>query len=146
MHRFHLPPEQCRGPILWLKDREAHHATHVLRVRPGETVTVLDGAGNEFLCQAGKAANEGLPLNVSEKRTAPPLPCQLTLLQAIPRGKIIESIIQRSTELGAARIVPLLSERVVTQLDDGNAENKRQKWQQVAVEAIKQCGSPWLPQ
>ena len=51
MHRFHLPPDQCREPILSLAGREAHHALHVLRVRRGESVAVLDGAGREFLCE-----------------------------------------------------------------------------------------------
>jgi len=63
----------------------------------------------------------------------------------VPKGKIIESIIQKSVELGARRIVPILSERVMTQLDGDDAEKKRDKWQQVAVEAIKQCGAAWLP-
>ena len=67
------------------------------------------------------------------------------LLQAVPKGKIIESIIQKAVELGARRIVPLLTERVVTHLDGEDAGNKRDKWQQVAVEAIKQCGAAWLP-
>ena len=58
---------------------------------------------------------------------------------------ILESIIQKATELGVARIVPILSERVVTHLDQESAESKAVKWQQVAIEAIKQCGSPWLP-
>ena len=63
----------------------------------------------------------------------------------MPKGKIIESIIQKAVELGVRRIVPLLTERVVTHLDDGDAENKRDKWQTVAIEAIKQCGATWLP-
>jgi 16S rRNA (uracil1498-N3)-methyltransferase len=67
------------------------------------------------------------------------------LLVAVPKGKIIEDIIQKAVELGANRIVPLLTERVVTQLDDDGAKAKREKWQQVAVEAIKQCGATWLP-
>ncbi|MGH7990382.1 MAG: RsmE family RNA methyltransferase, partial [Limisphaerales bacterium] len=72
-------------------------------------------------------------------------PCSITLLVGIPKGKIIESIIQKSVELGAQRIVPILSERVVAQLDGESAEHKREKWQQVAIEAIKQCGAAWLP-
>jgi 16S rRNA (uracil1498-N3)-methyltransferase len=64
---------------------------------------------------------------------------------AIPKGKIIEDVIQKAVELGAQRIVPLLTERVVTQLDAGQAEQKREKWQQVAIEATKQCGAAWLP-
>jgi 16S rRNA (uracil1498-N3)-methyltransferase len=82
---------------------------------------------------------------VSLKNFTPPPPCSITLLQAVPRGKIIESIIQKAVELGARRIVPLLTERVVTHLDDEDAGNKSDKWQQVAVEAIKQCGAAWLP-
>jgi 16S rRNA (uracil1498-N3)-methyltransferase len=66
-------------------------------------------------------------------------------LQAVPKGKLIESIIQKATELGVSRIVPILSERVLTHLDQEDGAQKAEKWQQVAIEAIKQCGSRWLP-
>jgi len=145
MHRFHLPPASCREDLLRLDGREAHHALHVLRIRHGERVTVLDGAGNEFFCDVESATKNSLGLAVKEKKFTPAPPCPLTLLVAVPKGKIIESIIQKSVELGAHRIVPLLTERVVTQLDGDGAEAKREKWQTVAIEAIKQCGAPWLP-
>ena len=145
MHRFYLPPENCRGTPLRLDGREAHHALHVLRLKRGERVTVLDGAGNEFLCDVENAAKDSLTLAVKEKKTTPAPACSLTLLVAIPKGKIIEGIIQKAVELGVNRIVPLLTERVVTQLDDDGAEGKREKWQGVAIEAIKQCGAAWLP-
>jgi 16S rRNA (uracil1498-N3)-methyltransferase len=64
----------------------------------------------------------------------------------IPKGKIIESIIQESVELGARRVVPLLTERVVTRLGERSREHKREQWRQVAIEAIKQCGAAWLPE
>ena len=145
MHRFYLPPESCRGPVLRLDKREAHHALHVLRLHRGDSVTVLDGAGHEFLCAVDAAAKDLLTLTVSEKKSARALPCSLTLLVAIPKGKIIEDIIQKSVELGVQRVVPLITERVVSQLDAVGAEAKREKWQQVAIEAIKQCGAAWLP-
>ena len=145
MHRFYLPPECCAGNVLRLNGREAHHALHVLRLKRGDAVTVLDGAGNEFSCEVESSARDSLALAVKEKKSTPPLPCAITLLQAVPKGKIIESIIQKSVELGTRRIVPILSERVVTQLDSDDAEKKRDKWQQVAIEAIKQCGAAWLP-
>jgi 16S rRNA (uracil1498-N3)-methyltransferase len=63
----------------------------------------------------------------------------------VPKGKIIESIIQKAVELGVRRIVPLLTKRVVTQLGGKDRANKRNKWQQVAIESIKQCGAAWLP-
>ncbi|MDR3459368.1 MAG: RsmE family RNA methyltransferase [Verrucomicrobiae bacterium] len=145
MHRFYLPPESCRGESLRLDGREAHHALHVLRLKRGESVTVLDGAGNEFHCDVREAAKQFLVLEIKAKKSSSPPVCAITLLVAVPKGKIIEGIIQKAVELGAGRIVPLLTERVVTQLDDDGAEGKREKWQQVAIEAVKQCGAVWLP-
>ncbi len=146
MHRFFLPPDQCRGESLRLAGREAHHALHVLRVKRGERVTVLDGAGGEYLCDVANTSKDSLTLTVHTRKTHPQLACPVTLLVAIPKGKLIESIIQKAVELGAAHIVPLLTDRVITQLDDDGAEAKREKWQHVAIEAVKQCGAAWLPQ
>jgi 16S rRNA (uracil1498-N3)-methyltransferase len=145
MHRFYLPPENCHGDLLRLDGREAHHALHVLRLKRGERVTVLNGAGGELLCDVSEAAKNFLSLAVKEKKFTPPPDCAITLLVGIPKGKIIESIIQKSVELGAQKIVPLLTARTVTQLDGDDAGDKREKWQQVAIEAIKQCGASWLP-
>lgn len=145
MHRFYLPPAECGGGSILLQGREAHHALHVLRLRPGENVTVLDGAGREHRCRVSGREQDALRLQVEEVLAAPPRPFAITLLQAVPKGKIIEDIIQKATELGVARIVPILSERVVTQVDAETAEGKGVKWQTVAVEAIKQSGNPWLP-
>ena len=145
MHRFYLQPKCCRGQALKLDGREAHHALHVLRLKHGDRVTVLDGVGRSLLCEVENTAKDSLTLMVREMVSTPAPPCPITLLVAIPKGKIIEDIIQKAVELGVQRIVPLLTERVVTHLDEAGAEAKREKWQQVAVEAIKQCGAAWLP-
>jgi 16S rRNA (uracil1498-N3)-methyltransferase len=145
MHRFYLPPELSQKEELFLTGSEAHHALHVIRVRRGQSVTVLDGVGQQLLCDVQESDRDKVRLCVRERKTAAPPPCRITLLQAIPKGKLFESIIQKGTELGAARIVPLLSERVVVQLNKKEAQRKAAKWQAVAVEAIKQCGAPWLP-
>ena len=146
MHRFHLPPSQCHDSSLTLTADEAHHGLHVFRLKHGERVVVLDGAGHEFLCETRELTRDTIKLAVMQKSFIPPLPYQVTLVQAIPKGKIIESIIQKATELGAARVVPLLSERVATHLDEEASEHKVEKWRLIAIESIKQCGSPWLPQ
>ncbi len=145
MHRFHLSPSDCRGERLTLAGAEAHHALRVLRVQDGERVTVLDGAGTVLNCEVTGRTRDTLALRVRERNSAAPLPCAITLLVGVPKGKIIESIIQKATELGVARVVPLLSERVITQLDADGVDAKAGKWQHIAMEAIKQCGSPWLP-
>jgi 16S rRNA (uracil1498-N3)-methyltransferase len=145
MHRFYLPPAECKSGPLTLAGREAHHALHVLRARPGDPVTVLDGAGREFLCRVEKFDRDKVQLAVVDTTLIPAPLCRITLLQAVPKGKIIESIIQKATELGVERIVPLLTERVVVELDEKNVERKAEKWQHAAIEAIKQCGAAWLP-
>lgn len=145
MHRFYLPPSDCSSSTLLLKGAEAHHASRVLRVRPGERVTVLDGAGGEFHCDVEEVTKREVTLRVAERRGHPALLWSVTLFLAIPKGKIIESVIEKATELGAARIVPLLTDRVTTRLDAEDAAEKGGKWQRVAVEAIKQCGAAWLP-
>ncbi|HEY1661754.1 MAG TPA: RsmE family RNA methyltransferase [Verrucomicrobiae bacterium] len=146
MHRFHLAPGDCNGNVLRLTKGEAHHALRVLRLKPGDAAMVLDGAGREFLCVVEAAGQGSVSLRVAGTNSLPAPACSITLLVGIPKGKIIESIIQKSVELGARKIVPLLTERVVTHLDGESAEHKREKWQLTAIEAIKQCGAAWLPE
>lgn len=129
-----------------LTAREAHHALHVVRLRRGERVAVLDGAGHEYLCDVREASREYVTLAVLHKSQVPPLPYHVTLLQAMTKGKAFENIVQKVTELGAFRLVPLLSERVVSQPDEDAAANKVEKWRLIAIDSTKQCGSAWLPQ
>lgn len=145
MHRFYLAPADCQGTKLSLRDREAHHALHVLRLRRGERVEVLNGEGQILDCVVAEPGHDRLELSVHDRRSVPPLPCQITLAQAIPKGKLFDAIIQKATELGVFRIVPLVTERVVGKIDANLEDRKLEKWKSVAIEAIKQCGSAWLP-
>lgn len=146
MHRFYLPDATGQPGTLSLQGSEAHHALNVLRIRTGEQVTVLDGKGREYLCEVKKSSRQTLELSIVQTKQHPPPPCRITLLQAVPKGKLIETIIQKATELGAARVVPLLTERVILHVDEKDARKKAEKWQAAAVEAIKQCGAPYLPE
>lgn len=146
MPRFYLSPEHSQTSVLTLTGREAHHAVHVLRLALGERVMVLNGAGQELRCEVLSVGRDTVQLAVRERNHLPPLPCQITLLQAIPKAKLIEDIIEKAVELGVHRIVPLFTERVVMQLNATSAEAKAAKWRLTAIEAIKQSGNPWLPQ
>ena len=146
MRRFYLPPSECRSDRPALTGNQAHHAADVLRVKVGDRVSVLDGAGGELACRVESITRQKVQLTVQGRTTAPPPPWRITLAQAIPKGKGLEAIIQKATELGVWRIVPLLSQRVTTHLEGDSIEHKAEKWRQTAVEAIKQCGQRWLPQ
>lgn len=129
-----------------LSDREAHHGLNVVRVRRGESVVVLDGEGTEYQCEVAELSRHAIRLKVCEQKTILPLPYQLTLIQAIPKGKLFDTIVQKATELGVARIIPLISERVISQFDEDRSESKLEHWRLTAIEAIKQCGSAWKPE
>jgi len=145
VQRFFLPPEETRNDILTLQDREAHHALHVVRLRPGEEVVVLNGQGERIWCEAATLGRREAHLRVIRREQLPPRPWPVTLIQALPKAKTFDVIIQKATELGVSRVIPLLSQRVVSQVDAERGASKLEHWRAIAIESIKQCGSPWLP-
>jgi 16S rRNA (uracil1498-N3)-methyltransferase len=145
MHRFFLPPEECAGAVLTLGRSESHHAVKVLRLREGDRVSVLDGAGQELACEITRAHAAGAGLAVLGRRRHAAPACEFTLLQGIPKSRSMDFIVQKATELGAHRLVPLLTSHGVVQLEAGDAAAKVEKWRSIATESVKQCGSPWLP-
>jgi 16S rRNA (uracil1498-N3)-methyltransferase len=125
---------------------ESHHLVAVNRARRGDTVVAFDGRGTEWVCElAGNRKNAAL-LKVRVKQTRAPLPCEITLGQALPKGSAMDDIVRKATEIGAARIVPLESERSQVHLEGDRSERKIGKWHTAAVEAAKQCGNPFVPE
>ena len=108
-----------------------------------ERVAVLDGAGNEFMCTAAMVDKRATRLIVQQQNRIEPLPYRITLLQAMTKGKSMDFIIQKATELCVHRVVTLAAGRSVAQVGDG--ASKVEKWRAIAIDSIKQCGSPWLP-
>jgi len=145
MHRFYLAPDECHKESLTLSERESHHALRVLRVRPDERVVVLNGVGDELLCQVLGTDRGRVTLKVMQKNKIPPLPYQVTLAQAVTKAKTMELIVQKATELGAHRVVPLLSGRTVAWVETEACPNKIEKWECTTIQALKQCGCAWLP-
>ena len=145
MHRFFIPPEECHNNPLRLSPTESKHARSVLRLREGDRVVVLNGAGKELLCQAAEVRNDSTTLEIIQENSIPPLPFEITLYQAVAKGKAMDFIVQKATELGANRIVPVLSERSVPDWDSARTAAKVEKWRSICIESIKQCGSAWLP-
>jgi len=134
---------------LTLPADESHHLVVVNRARRGDPVVAFDGRGREWQCELLRDSKNAAVLRVvSTRQAAPPLPCEITLAQALPKGAAMDAIVRKATEIGAARIVPLESERTQVHLlaDGGRGEKKTDKWRVAAIEAAKQCGNPWLPE
>ena len=145
MHRFYIAPENWNVDALLLRESEAHHARDVLRLQPKERVVVFNGRGHEVTAEIANVTRGEIQLRKLQEARVPPLPCHITLAQAIPKGKNMDLIVQKAVELGAAEIAPIISDRTIVHLENKEATQKQIKWHQVAIEAAKQCGQTWLP-
>jgi 16S rRNA (uracil1498-N3)-methyltransferase len=145
MPRFFVQPHAWNPDQLALDAAETHHALDVLRMKAGERATLFNGQGAEATVEIAAVDKGKIALKKISVAKSAPVACHITLGQAIPKGKNMDLIVEKATELGAAAIVPLLSERTVVRCDEGEALAKREKWQRVAIEAAKQCGQNWLP-
>jgi 16S rRNA (uracil1498-N3)-methyltransferase len=145
MHRFYVEPENWNPQELALRGSEAHHAHNVLRMQTGDKLVIFNGKGRELTAEISSVAEQEIRLRKLHESETPPLGCRIVLGQAIPKGKNMELIVQKAVEIGAAEVAPIISDRTIVQLDSENASQKQAKWQQIAIEAAKQCGQNWLP-
>jgi 16S rRNA (uracil1498-N3)-methyltransferase len=145
MHRFYIAPEQWDSRGLALRGSEAYHARDVLRLGAGEKLVLFNGQGCELTAEIASFAGDEIQLRKLHEAETPPLRCRIVLGQAIPKGKNMELIVQKAVEIGAGEIAPIISDRTIVQLASDSVAQKQTKWQQIAIEAAKQCGQNWLP-
>jgi 16S rRNA (uracil1498-N3)-methyltransferase len=143
--RAFCTPPTAEPAELVLSADESHHLVAVNRARPGDTVVAFDGRGTEWICELIADRKNAAVLKVRFRQKAKPRPYENTLGQALPKGPSMDAIVRKATELGAAQIAPLESERTQVHLDGERSDKKIEKWQVAALEAAKQCGNPFLP-
>lgn len=140
MPRFLLPPDAWTADPALTGD-EARHLSQVLRIKPGETITVFDGNGRRATAEVRSVSRDQVSLKLGETQSPPPPLPAITLAQAIPKGKNMDFIVQKSVELGIAAIQPLVTRNTVVKPGEGKSD----KWHRTALEACKQCGQDTLP-
>jgi 16S rRNA (uracil1498-N3)-methyltransferase len=148
--RFHAPPSafSVDHRSVRLASDEARHLREVLRLQRDDEVYVFNGAGNEFQCRVEESGRDFAQLAVVAE--VPPARPEsllgLTLAVALLKGEKFDTVVQKATELGVTRIVPVITERAEVRLRDG-AEGARRlaRWQRIALEAAKQCGRARVP-
>ena len=144
--RVYVDAPVTAGKRLVIEGTAANHITRVLRLRSGDELAVFDGSGGEFGARVEEFRKDAVVVSVDEHRTLDrESPLSLTLAQGISRGERMDWIIQKATELGATRIVPVFTKRSVVRLDDKQAERKLQHWRAITVAACEQCGRNRLP-
>ena len=144
--RAFCSPATAEPTEIVLSPEESHHLVTVNRAKVGDTVVAFNGRGMEWICELTSDRKQAATLKVRFAQKARPLPYEITLGQALPKGGSMDAIVRKATEIGAARIVPLESERTQVHLDGDRSDKKIDKWQTAALEAAKQCGNPFLPE
>jgi 16S rRNA (uracil1498-N3)-methyltransferase len=142
--RLFVPPGGLAAERLTITAADHRYLARVLRVQPGDTVTLFDGAGNEVdarVAEVGRAETELVlgAARVQPRAAGEPL---LVLLTAVPRGPRMDLLVEKTCELGVSRVVPVLTERSVARPDDA----RRGRWEKIAREAARQCGRADVPE
>lgn len=145
--RIHVELPLSIGMELTLPVQAAEHVTRVLRMGVGDPLTLFNGDGHDYqakLSQVGK--RESLVRVEAAQPLGNESPLALTLAQGVARGEKMDLIVQKATELGVARIVPLLTERSEVKLDPARAEKRLAHWRAVAASACEQSGRARVPE
>jgi 16S rRNA (uracil1498-N3)-methyltransferase len=139
--RLFVPADRLAGSTVTLDGDAHHHLAVVLRARPGDVVTLFDGAGGEVDGRVLRIDRARTELELGARRSAPLSPSAITLLSAIPRGPRMDLLVQKTVEVGVATIIPLLTARSVARPEAA----RRERWAAIAREAARQCGRADLP-
>ena len=126
---------------------DSRHISRVLRMKPGDILTLSDGKGYDYQCEIGECQPEKVLIRILSKeknQTEPDV--EITLYQALPKGDKLDFIVQKAVELGVFRVVPILTKRCVARTDSAGFIKKRERLTRIAIEAAKQCGRGIIPE
>ena len=135
------------GAHLTLTGSAASHLTRVLRLRPKAALTLFNGRGGEYAATIERVQRSEVQVAIgAHEPIERESPFPLTLAQGVSRGERMDLVVQKATELGVARLVPLLTERSVVRLDEEQSDRKSSHWRAVVIAACEQCGRNRLPE
>ncbi len=149
MSRFYVPKENVRGNEIIVEGDEAHHALDVMRLSDGDKVVIFDGTGAEYSGFIKEADRKGKKAIVEIIRKDVPLAeslPEIVLAQAIPKKNKMDYIVEKATELGVSKIVPIVTERTIVRPDDRSSGKKLDRWRRNVLEAAKQCARSSVPE
>jgi 16S rRNA (uracil1498-N3)-methyltransferase len=146
MHRVVIPPVGSREPTLTIREPQAvHHLVRVLRVKPGEPLECLDGEGRRYTGRVLRCAAREVVVQGAWGAEEPLPRLRLTLGQALIKPERFEWVIEKATELGAARILPMVAARSAAQPPASRTAARLLRWRRIAEAAAAQCGRSRLP-
>jgi 16S rRNA (uracil1498-N3)-methyltransferase len=144
--RIFVGQKLVAGKGVGLPEQAGLHLTRVLRLDVGATIALFDGTGGEYQGTLERDGRNWWAKVGTHDPVERESPLRITLLQGVARGERMDLIVQKSTELGVARIVPVLAERSLVKVDAAQRARKREHWQSIAVSACEQCGRNRVPE
>lgn len=145
--RFYCNVKLGPGAQLNLPEQPAHHASRVLRMKPGDALVLFNGDGNNYPGEITHISKDGVKVKIGDPViTKVESSLDVTLAQAISSGDRMDFTLQKAVELGISHIQPIAAERSVTKLQGDKAERRREHWQQVVISACEQSGRASLPE
>jgi len=146
--RIYVPETLRPGREVELPVQAGEHLARVLRLDRGHPLRLFDGSGDEYEAELASLAKRSVTARVLESAEAEDResPLRITLAQGIARGEKMDWILQKATELGVARIVPIVTDRTEVKLDAERAERRVAHWEAVVASACEQCGRSRLPE
>lgn len=147
MSRFYIPKGSVKGKEISVSGEEAHHILDVMRLKKLDKVTAFDGEGAEYSGFIKSAGRNSLIIEITSERPVSRREVSpITLIQSIPKKDKMDYIVEKATELGVARIVPVVSSRTIVRWDEQKRAAHTERWRSIAKEAAKQCGRTTIPQ
>ena len=133
--------------VLSLKGESAHYLTRVLRLKNGQDLILFNNSGSEWEAQILKATKRQVDVKLlSKKSIQSESPLDITLLQSISRSQRMDFVMQKATELGVNKIIPMTTQNTVVRLNESNIENKMRHWKKIIISAAEQSGRVRLPE
>ncbi|GAB2592872.1 16S rRNA (uracil(1498)-N(3))-methyltransferase [Dyella jejuensis] len=144
--RIHIDQPLAVAAELALPPQAAEHVARVLRMNAGDSLTLFNGDGYDYAATLVAIGKRDVVARIEDReQIANESPLQLTLAQGVARGEKMDLIVQKATELGVTRIVPLFTERSEVKLDAARAEKRLSHWRAVAASACEQSGRVRVP-
>lgn len=148
MHRFFVDTRNINENTIEIDREDVKHIVNVLRLEAGEEIEVCDKLGTDYKCKIVEANKESVICKIIESyRSRGESEIEITLFQGLPKSTKMDLIVQKSTELGVKRIVPLVTSRSIVKINDRKKEDKKiERWTKIAEEAAKQSKRGIIPE
>lgn len=145
MELFFIKPEDICGEFLYIRNSEAHHIKDVLRYKEGDNLSLFDGEGGLYRGEVVEIKGKEIKVKILDREKKKKKPPFFHLVQAIPKKGKMDLIVEKVAELGIDEITPVITERTVARLSEEKEKKLKERWNKIALAAVKQSKRFFVP-